>query len=189
MARLILASNSPQRFALLKQQGLTFEVVAADVDETPLDGESAQQYVERVAFAKATRILNMYPDAVVLAADTCISLDDRIIGKPKTKQHAYDIWQQLSGREHHVLSGVCVSTLHDVYQTVVKTNVTFQVLSQEEMQEYWATGEPIGRAGAYAIQGIGARYIPKIEGSYSNVVGLPIHETLKLLYKAIKALN
>lgn len=189
MARLILASNSPQRQALLKQQGLDFVVIAADIDETPFDDELVTEYVQRVARSKALFIGQQHLDAVVLAADTCIALDGQIIGKPKSKQHAFEIWQKLSGRQHDVFSAVCIATQNHIDHVIVKTEVAFQALTEQDMETYWATGEPIGRAGAYAIQGIAARFIPKIEGSYSNVVGLPIFETMKLLNKAIKALN
>lgn len=188
MARLILASSSPRRRELLQQLGLTFDVFSPDIDETVWSGESVAAYVERLACSKAQVILEQYPDAVVIAADTSVSLDEKILGKPESKQHAFDLWKTLSGRKHDVFSGVCVRTSTKKSSIVVQTQVEFQHFSLDDMESYWATGEPIGKAGAYAIQGIAARYIPRIDGSYSNVVGLPLYETVQLL-KAVKVLN
>jgi len=173
MADLILASSSPRRRELLAQLGLAFEICSPDIDETALPGESAAVYVERLARVKAEAVQLQYPDAVVIAADTSLGLDGKILGKPESKQHAFEIWGKISGR-------IC--------SIVVRTQVEFQTLSQSDMESYWATGEPLGKAGAYAIQGIAARYIPRIDGSYSNVVGLPLYETVQLL-QAVKALN
>ncbi|WEV48294.1 Maf family nucleotide pyrophosphatase [Acinetobacter sp. ESL0695] len=188
MASLILASGSPRRSELLQRLGIAFETYSPNINESLLENESAQDYVARLACEKATHALQLFPDHVILAADTCISLDGNIIGKPRSKTHAFEIWQALSGRQHEVLSGVCVMTATQKYDCVVNTQVLFQKLSYDEMQSYWSTGEPIDKAGAYAIQGIAAKYIPEIHGSYTNVVGLPLHETVKLL-KAVKALN
>lgn len=188
MAHLILASSSPRRQELLQQIGLDFTVYSPDIDESVRPDETVQAYVERLARAKAQAVLAQFPDAVVIAADTSLSVDGQIIGKPESKQHAFAIWSQLSGRQHDVLSGVCVATSQQISSIVVTTHVEFQSLSPDDMENYWATGEPLGKAGAYAIQGIAAQYIPRIEGSYSNVVGLPLYETLQLL-KAVKALN
>ncbi len=188
MEHLILASSSPRRQELLQQVGLDFAVYSPDIDESVLPGETVEAYVERLARAKAQAVLVKFPDAIVIAADTSLSLDGQIIGKPESKQHAFAIWSQLSGRQHDVFSGVCVATSQRISSIVVCTRVEFQQLSLDDMENYWATGEPVGKAGAYAIQGIAAQYIPRIEGSYSNVVGLPLYETLQLL-KTVKALN
>ncbi|WP_130802346.1 Maf-like protein [Acinetobacter ihumii] len=188
MAHLILASSSPRRKALLEQLGLDFEVIRPDIDESPLQHESVSNYVERLTREKAQAILHQYPQAIVLAADTSLGLDDKIIGKPESKAHAFEIWAALSGRWHDVFSGICVATASDFFSEVVQTRVEFQTLSDAEMQSYWSTGEPLGKAGAYAIQGIAAQYIPRIEGSYSNVVGLPLFETVQLL-KRVKAIG
>ena len=185
MAHIILASSSPRRRALLQQLGLDFDIQSPDIDESVQEGEVVEHYVERLAKEKAQAILNQYPDAVVIAADTSLGLAGQIIGKPESKQHAFDIWSTLSGRWHDVYSGVCIATSTQILSTVVRTQVEFQALTPEDMETYWATGEPIGKAGAYAIQGIAAQYIPQIQGSYSNVVGLPLYETAQLL-KALK---
>lgn len=188
MAHLILASGSPRRQELLRQVGLEFDVYSPDIDETVLPGEKVEAYVDRLARTKAQVVLSKFPNAMVIAADTSLSVDGQIIGKPESKQHAFSIWSQLSGRQHDVFSGVCVATSKQISSIVVRTRVEFQVLSSNDMESYWATGEPIGKAGGYAIQGIAAQYIPRIEGSYSNVVGLPLYETLQL-FKMVKALN
>ena len=166
MANLILASSSPRRKELLQQLGLDFDIYNPDIDESVLEGELVEAYVKRLAEVKAQVVLVTHPQATIIAADTSLALDDKIIGKPENKQHAFEIWSMLSNRKH----------------------VEFQKLSLNDMEDYWATGEPLGKAGAYAIQGIAAQYIPRIEGSYSNVVGLPLYETIQLL-KAVKALN
>ena len=185
MARIILASSSPRRKELLEQVGLKFEIFSPDIDESVCIGESADHYVQRLAEQKAQAILAQFPDAIVIAADTSLVLDHKIIGKPESKQHAFEIWTALSDRQHDVLSGVCVLSSqcdpNTIQSMVVRTKVYFQKLSQLDMEQYWATGEPIGKAGAYAIQGYAAQFIPRIEGSYSNVVGLPLYETLQLL--------
>ena len=185
MARIILASSSPRRKELLEQVGLKFEIFSPDIDESVHVGESADHYVQRLAEQKAQAILAQFPDAIVIAADTSLVLDHKIIGKPESKQHAFEIWTALSDRQHDVLSGVCVRSSecdpNTIQSMVVRTKVYFQKLSQLDMEQYWATGEPIGKAGAYAIQGYAAQFIPRIEGSYSNVVGLPLYETLQLL--------
>lgn len=188
MARLILASSSPRRRELLQQLGLEFEIYGPDIDESILDGEDVAAYVERLACSKAQAVLEQFPDAIVIAADTSLGVDNQILGKPESKQHAFEMWQCISGRKHDVFSGVCVRTRTEKSSIVVRTQVEFQKLSLNDMEDYWVTGEPLGKAGAYAIQGIAARYIPRIEGSYSNVVGLPLHETVQLL-QAVKALN
>ena len=185
MARIILASSSPRRKELLEQVGLKFEIFSPDIDESVHVGESADHYVQRLAEQKAQAILAQFPDAIVIAADTSLVLDHKIIGKPESKQHAFEIWTALSDRQHDVLSGVCVLSSqcdpNTIQSMVVRTKVYFQKLSQLDMEQYWATGEPIGKAGAYAIQGYAAQFIPRIQGSYSNVVGLPLYETLQLL--------
>lgn len=185
MARIILASSSPRRKELLEQVGLKFEIFSPDIDESVHVGESADHYVQRLAQQKAQAILAQFPDAIVIAPDTSLVLDHKIIGKPESKQHAFEIWTALSDRQHDVLSGVCVRSSecdpNTIQSMVVRTQVHFRKLSQLDMEQYWATGEPIGKAGAYAIQGYAAQFIPRIEGSYSNVVGLPLYETLQLL--------
>ena len=188
MAHLILASSSPRRRELLSQLGLEFDIYSPDIDESVIEGENVASYVERLACAKADAVLARFPDALVLAADTSLGIDGKILGKPESKVHAFEMWQMISNRKHDVFSGVCVRTKQKKSSIVVRTQVEFQNLTIQDMEDYWATTEPLGKAGGYAIQGIAARYIPSIQGSYSNVVGLPLYETIQLL-TAFKALN
>ena len=188
MAHIILASSSPRRQELLKQLGLEFESYAPEIDESVQYNETVEAYVERLAREKANTILQQFPQSIIIAADTSLSIDGKIIGKPESKQHAFDIWSTLSGRRHDVFSGICVAASNAIHSCAVKTSVEFQTLSMADMELYWATGEPLGKAGAYAIQGIAAQFIPRIEGSYTNVVGLPLFETIQLLTR-VKAFN
>lgn len=181
MANLVLASGSPRRAEFLQQLGMSFQTYSPDIDESTLKNESVKNYVMRLAQQKAQHVLTIFPNHQILAADTSISIDGKIIGKPQSKQHAFEIWTQLSDRIHTVMTGVCVATQYKSQVCVVETQVKFQRLSLNDMEDYWATGEPLGKAGGYAIQGIAARYIPEIHGSYTNVVGLPLHETVMLL--------
>ena len=181
MAHLILASSSPRRKELLQQVGLEFTIHSPDIDESVLENEQIEQYVLRLAETKAAAVLKLQPQSTVIAADTSLVSSNHIIGKPVSKQHAFEIWALLSGRKHEVLTGVCVANSHQILSTVVRTEVEFQVLTPKDMEDYWATGEPIGKAGAYAIQGIAAKFVTHMSGSYSNVVGLPLHETIQLL--------
>lgn len=180
---LYLASTSPRRRELLQQIGLSFEVVKIDVDESVSPQESPQDYVARLAFAKAQAGLLLAKDeqAIVIAADTSVVMEQHIIGKPENLEQALTIWQALSGRAHRVLTAVSVAS-HQRQQTqVVSTEVYFRHLSRDEMLNYWQTGEAQDKAGGYGIQGKGALFVEKIVGSYSNVVGLPLTETALLL--------
>ena len=186
--RLILASASPRRRELLTQAGLDFEVRAAAIDESPLHGEAAAAYVERLAIEKAQAVCALYDrhaDSVtILAADTTVVLPDgEILGKPVNAADARRMLGLLSGRTHAVMTGLAAvsSARKGLVSTVEITQVTFLVLTGEEIAAYVASGEPLDKAGAYAIQGYAARWIPRIEGDYFNVVGLPIARTVSLL--------
>lgn len=183
---LILASSSPRRKQLLEQIGLEFSTFSPEIDESALQAESPSQYVARLAQVKAKTVLQCFAHTTIIAADTSLDLDGQIIAKPESKQHAFEIWHSLSGRAHEVLTGVCVARGNQYLYQVVRTEVHFQTLTPADMQRYWDTGEPQDKAGAYAIQGFAAQYIRHIVGSYSNVVGLPLHETVQLL-KQIQA--
>ncbi len=185
MAHIVLASSSPRRKELLQQLGLDFEIYSPDIDESVHENELVHHYVERLAREKAQTVLKLFPEAIVIAADTSLGLDGQIIGKPESKNHAFEIWKQLSGRWHDVFSGLCVATQQQMLSQVVQTQVEFQHLTTQDMEDYWATGEPVGKAGGYAIQGIASQYIPQIQGSYSNVVGLPLYEFAQL-FKRVK---
>jgi septum formation protein len=183
MTPLILASASPRRREFLQRLGLAFEVVPADVDETPDAGESPRGYVERIAQAKAARIAATHPGALVLAADTTVVVDEEILGKPVDAVDARRILNRLSDRGHRVLSAIALDGAHRA-STVVETKVQFRALSPEEISWYVRTGEPLDKAGAYGIQGLAGMFVREIEGSASNVIGLPLAETVELLARA-----
>ncbi|AXM98083.1 Maf family protein [Pseudomonas plecoglossicida] len=182
MNPLYLASGSPRRRELLTQIGVPFTVVSAPIDETPLPGESAVAYVERLARAKAEAgLATVDGPAVALGADTAVVLDGRILGKPENREHALAMLAELAGREHQVLTAVALSDGRRVQSLCVTSNVRFRPIEAAEAQRYWASGEPADKAGGYAIQGLGAVFVTGLEGSYSAVVGLPLSETADLL--------
>jgi septum formation protein len=191
-----LASRSPRRRELLKQVGVTFEIVllredqrrGADVDESPLPDERPDAYALRVACAKAELAARYMgrrslPPRPVLAADTTVVCDGHIIGKPVDKEDAYKILKVLSGRQHEVVTAVAVATPDRVQHAVSTSKVWFRALKDDEIRRYIATGEPLDKAGAYAIQGRAALFATRIEGSYSGIMGLPLAETAELLRK------
>ncbi|MBW9261871.1 MAG: Maf-like protein [Candidatus Thiodiazotropha sp. (ex. Lucinisca nassula)] len=180
---LYLASRSPRRRELLQQIGVRFELLDIEIDEGPLPGEQPTDYVRRVAEDKAVAGFRQLSDTArlpVLAADTSVVVNDHILGKPENRDHALWMLGQLSGTTHEVFSAVTLC--RSVPQTRVSVSqVTFRKLSEAEMLGYWHTGEPLDKAGSYAIQGLGAQFIARLEGSYSAVMGLPLFETAELL--------
>ncbi len=176
MREIILASSSPRRAELLKRLGVSFRVVPSLVEEAPLDAAEPRQLALRRAGAKAGKVAEQYPQSLVLAADTVVWLDGRVLGKPKSVPEAREMLQFLSGRQHLVFTGVALhvkaSGLRQ--EDAVATRVQFRSLSQGEIGEYLATGEPLGKAGGYGIQGYGALLVARIEGCFYNVVGLPL---------------
>jgi septum formation protein len=183
--RLILASASPRRAELLRAAGYSFDVCAPDVDERALPGEPPVEYVRRVADAKASRIAETAgPAAVVLAADTAVVVDEQILGKPRDAHDAARMLALLSGRAHEVMTGVALYTAEQRVSFVETTAVHVVALSEEDLDWYVASGEGSDKAGAYAIQGLASRFIPRIDGSYSNVVGLPIATVSRMLRSA-----
>lgn len=171
---LILASRSPRRAELLAAAGIPFEVLAVDVDEAPRAHETPAAYVERLAIEKARAVHRLRPGAHVLGADTTVTIDGDILGKPIDAADATRMLRALSGRAHDVHTGIALVTPDGVRSAVDTTRVWFDPMTDEDISWYVETGEPMGRAGAYAIQGFASRFIPRIEGSYSNVVGLPV---------------
>jgi septum formation protein len=179
--KLILASSSPRRAEILANAGLPFSVLSSAVDETPYPGESAAALVQRLANAKADLVTaRAVGPTIVLAADTIVVLNDKILGKPASLEDARQMLQQLSGRTHSVLTGVALIRLPDGErrQFIESTLVHFRPVTEHEISSYLATEEPLDKAGAYAIQGQAGRYIPRIEGCYFNVVGLPLSRVL-----------
>jgi len=181
--QLILASASPRRAELLTSAGFRFIAVPAEVDETPHAEEAASDYVIRVARDKAREVAagRKGTDAVVLAADTAVVTDSRIMGKPRNDEDAGSMLATLSGSVHQVLTGVVVRTDFRELVELVATRVHFLPLSSAEVSWYVSTGEPRGKAGAYAIQGHAARFVDWIDGSWSNVVGLPLSTVNRML--------
>jgi nucleoside triphosphate pyrophosphatase len=176
MHRLVLASASPRRRELLVQAGFTFEVHPAHIPEDPLPNEDPVAYVVRLAREKAQAVFNELNDAAatILGADTTVTLDNHILGKPEDAADGARMLRLLSGRTHRVMTGIAVVTAESAEVAAEVTGVRFLALSDEEIDAYIATGEPMDKAGAYAIQGRAARWIPRIEGCYFNVVGLPL---------------
>lgn len=181
--RLVLASASPRRSELLRSAGFDFEVRPADVEESPHVGESADAYTIRVARDKGRQIASAAgdPSVAVIAADTEVVVDRRILGKPTDDADAAAMLRTLSASAHDVLTAVVISARGKELTEVVTTRVWFVSMSDDEVDWYVRSGEPRGKAGAYAIQGLGARFIERIDGSWSNVVGLPIHTVHRML--------
>jgi septum formation protein len=180
----ILASASPRRADLLTAAGIAIEVQPVDVDERPFDGETAADYVARVAADKA-RACVAAEDAVVLAADTVVVVDRRILGKPVDDAAAARMLRLISGRVHEVLTGVAVRRGGEVAVAVESTAVTFAALSDADVAWYVASGEPRDKAGAYAVQGLASRFVERVDGSYSNVVGLPVALACRMLAEIV----
>ena len=182
--RLYLASASPRRRELLEQLQLGVLLLPQEVDESRLPRELPDAYVLRVAADKARAALQdpAYDGKLpVLAADTSVVCEGQILGKPADSKEALGMLRSLSGRQHQVLTAVVVATATQCRQQLVRTTVSFRPLEEEELLAYWHTGEPRDKAGAYAIQGLAAQFVERIEGSYSGVVGLPLFETMELL--------
>ena len=194
--RIYLASRSPRRRDLLKQIGVPFELLllredlrrGVDVDETPMADESAGVYVLRIARLKAEMAVRQIayrnlPQKPVLAADTTVVFDGEIIGKPDDAEHAARMLRTLSGREHQVLTAVAIALREQIETQISVSSVWFRELSEADVRRYCASGEPLDKAGAYAIQGRAGAFVTRISGSYSGIMGLPLAETVELLQK------
>jgi septum formation protein len=180
--QLVLASASPRRAEILRSLSIPFQVDPADVDETPLSGEAPDETASRLASAKAAAVAPRHPGAPVLAADTLVVLDDTVLGKPADDAEAARMLFRLSGREHRVVTVVCLRADTGPGTALTEwSRVRFAPLSEGEVAWYVATGEPRDKAGAYAVQGLGARFIEGIEGSFTNVMGLPARVVYRLL--------
>lgn len=184
MPHLILASASPRRRELLEQIGVHFDCRPVDICEDPLQQEAAREYVTRLAQEKALAGLEQAGgDSVVLGSDTTVAIDDHILAKPANENEAVAMLMQLSGRRHQVLTAVALAAEGIVEVCCVGTDVEFIELDEARCRQYWRTGEPCDKAGAYGIQGLGAVFVKSINGSYSAVVGLPLMETAAMLQK------
>ena len=184
-ARLILASASPRRRILLQDLGLAFEIIEAQIEEQPHVGETARNFVLRAACDKARAVSRHHVSSWVLAADTVVVHDGRILGKPRDAEEALSVLLSLAGKKHLVHTAFCLENANDQVSVgrIVTTEVWFSLFSRDIAASYVATGEPLDKAGAYGIQGCGGFLVEKINGSYSNVVGLPMAEVLRELLR------
>ena len=179
---LVLASQSPRSAEILRNAGIPFVVRVAPVDETPLDGEKPEQYVQRLAEAKA-RAVPANDSEIVLGADTTVVVHGQILGKPADAADARRMLELLAGRRHEVMTGIAIRRGEGVTSDCAVTAVWFSPMSHQEIDDYVASGGPMDKAGAYAIQGLASRFIEKVEGCYFNVVGLPV----SLVYRHLKS--
>ena len=178
-----LASTSPRRQEILRSLGLTFTVMAVEVDESRLEGETPQQMVLRLAANKAAAAVSA-DSQLVIGADTIVVLGDKVLGKPRGMDDAVEMLMKLSGRSHTVLTGVALWSSTGTTSALSQTEVRFREIARDEARAYWHSGEPCDKAGSYAIQGRGGTFVAAISGSYSGVVGLPVYELAELLGNA-----
>ena len=180
---IVLASGSPRRKQLLEMLRIPFRVIAPDVDEHVLPGEKPDAYVTRLSRAKAQAVVSLAPQDIVLAADTTVVIEHSILGKPESPKDAVHMLERLQGRTHEVLTSVAVAENGRLEQALDVSRVTFRPNDRRTLEEYVATGEPLDKAGAYAIQGLGAPLIERVEGDFFGVMGLPLRLALDLLAK------
>lgn len=193
MKQLILASQSPRRKDLLAQLGYQFSCQSPDINESVRSNESAEDYVLRLAQAKAQAIFSILPplsqtQTIVLGSDTCVVIAGEVLGKPENEAECIATLMRLENKQHQVMTAIAAISQDqtdkiDIVSKLVITQVQFKALTLDEIKQYWQTGEPCDKAGAYAIQGIGGQFVTTIKGSYSAVVGLPLYETAQLLAK------
>lgn len=182
---LILASISPRRRYLLEQAGLTFSVIPSTLDESSVPVSTPENHVRILAEAKAMEVAELYPKSWVIGADTLVCIGDDVLGKPDTSVMARRMLKALSGKTHGVFTGYCICCKAEerTFSETVETKVSFKTLSETEIDWYLSTGEPFDKAGAYAVQGLGSFLVKRIEGSYTNVVGLPVCEVIECLLR------
>lgn len=184
---LYLASGSPRRREILEKLGYRIIRLASEIDETPKEGENADDYVRRMAREKNASAVAAWaaqnagePDFPILTADTSVALDNRILGKPETRSQAEAMLRALSGKKHQVMTAVCVFFKGQTVSVLQTSDVLFKTLSEQEISAYVATGEPMDKAGAYGIQGLGGMFVADLSGSFTGVMGLPVYETVEL---------
>ncbi len=182
---IVLASQSPRRKELLAQAGIEFKIKVSDIDESTVAHAVPEKYVQHLAVLKAKDVGKSYPDTWTIGADTIVTYNKKILGKPKTKNDAIYMLKQLSDRAHYVYTGFCLyhHSQNKMFQKSVLTTVIFKPLTEREINWYVDTNEPFDKAGGYGIQGMGAFMVKKIKGSYTNVVGLPVCEVIQALNK------
>jgi septum formation protein len=174
MTKFILASNSPRRKELMELLGFDYEIITANGDEDVPANQSPEETVTDLAYQKALAVFRFHRDRVVLGFDTLVHTDTSIYGKPKDQADAFQMLKELSGKTHVVVTGVAILTKAKSKSFYTKTSVTFYPMTDQEIQDYIATGEPMDKAGAYAIQGYGARFVEQVQGDYFTIVGMPI---------------
>lgn len=180
--RLILASGSPRRKELLSLLGIPFEVIVSDFEESIDESKPLEKEIERLSFGKAKTVFDKNEDAIVIGSDTIVTIDNKVLGKPKTIDKAMEMLEEIQGREHVVITGVTIMSKEKTETFYTASKVYFNPMSKEEIEEYTNTKEPLDKAGAYAIQGIGCKFINKIDGDYYSIMGLPVSE----LYTRLK---
>ena len=180
---IILASASPRRKEILEQAGVEFVVIPSAYDESTLEVTTIDEYSKKLSYYKAMDIYSKYPNDTIIASDTIVVINDKILGKPKDEQDAFEMLSLLSGNKHSVITSVCIMHQGKIDNFVSKNHVSFYKMSEKDINEYIATKEPMDKAGAYAIQGKAAKYIRSINGDYYTIVGLPIAKVIKSLKK------
>lgn len=180
---IVLASESTRRVDILRTLGISFSIIPPDIDETKLKEEMPQEFVHRIAYEKASKVGKHFPDKWVIAADTIVVLKGKVLGKPNNERDAFNMLKTLRGKWHKVITGYCVLNLlkNVVYRDMVETKVFLRHMTDDEINRYIKTSEPMGKAGSYAVQGKGGYMVKEIKGSYTNVVGLPICEVAEAL--------
>ena len=180
---IVLASESTRRVDILRTLGISFSIIPPDIDETRNQEETPQEFVNRIAHEKAVKVGKHFPDKWVIAADTIVVLKGKVLGKPKSERDAFNMLKTLRGKWHKVITGYCVLNLvkNIVYRDIVETKVFVRDMTDDEINRYIKTSEPMGKAGSYAVQGKGGYMVKEIKGSYTNVVGLPICEVAEAL--------
>jgi len=185
--RIILASGSPRRRELLSKLYSDFEIIVSSVDESLPEGLSCAEGVKALAVRKGSDVAKSNPDALVISSDTLVELDGIPLGKPRDKKEAFDMLSRLSGRTHNVHTGIAVSLSGRVFSATSSSGVTFRKISSDEINEYIETGEPLDKAGSYAIQGIGGKFVESYSGSYDGIVGLDTGLLSKLINEALSS--
>ncbi len=181
MRNLILASQSPRRKELLEKCGYPFEVIVANIDETIDTNKTLEEAIKELAYKKAKKVFDEHNDSIVIGSDTIVTIDNKVLGKPKDEEDAFKMLKMLSGKTHQVITGLAVLTQDKSYLEVSVNDVTFYELSDEEIKKYISSKEPMDKAGSYAIQGIASRYIKNINGDYYAIVGLPVSTLYHIL--------
>lgn len=179
--QITLASASPRRRELLDQIFVTYNALPVNIDESHIAGESAEQFVIRLAQEKAQAGYKQAPQRAALGSDTIVVCENKILGKPENKAQGLSMLKSLSGRTHQVMTAVAICDAETLHCKVSRSDVEFTELSSQQIEAYWETGEPVDKAGGYGVQGIAAQFIKNIKGSYSGIMGLPLYETTELL--------